>query len=145
MKKIFLTLIVVISSISLFANSIDVNEKVLNAFNKTFPNVKDIKWTESKYFYEVNFKQDLIIARVTYDHEGNIVKTLRYYYGEQLPIFILEKVKNRFAKQTIYGVTEESTEEGTQYHISLQDAKNWILITSDSYGSITVDKKYNKA
>jgi hypothetical protein len=146
MKKILIAAVIIGSSFHLMAaNTIDVSEKVLHAFNKTFPNVKDIRWSESRDYYEVHFKQEQIISRVTYDREGNIVKTLRYYYGEQLPILVLERTRNKFPDHTIYGVTEEATTEETLYHIILQDDKNWILITSDIGGTITVNKKYKKA
>jgi hypothetical protein len=143
MKKILLAAIVFASSFTAMAD--DPSEKVLDAFNKTFPNVKEVAWTESEHSYEVKFKQNEILSRITYDKEGNILKTLRYYYEQELPLLVLSKVKRKFSDQKIFGVTEEASDEGTFYHIVLEDEKHWINITADSYGSIKVDKKYNKA
>jgi hypothetical protein len=143
MKKILLAAIVFASSFSAMAD--DPSEKVLSAFHKTFPNVKEVAWTENEQSYEVKFKQNEILSKVTYDKEGNILKTLRYYYEQNLPLLVLSKVKTKFNDKKIFGVTEESSEEGTFYHIILEDAKHWVNITADSYGGIKVDKKYNKA
>jgi len=144
MKKILLSAAIVFS-FSFTAMADDPSQKVLDAFNKTFPHVKDVAWTESEQSYEVKFKQNEVLSKVTYDKDGNIVKTLRYYYEQNLPLLVLSKVKNKFSDKKIYGVTEESSDEGTFYHIILEDEKHWINITADSYGGIKVDKKFNKA
>lgn len=143
MKKILL--VTMMFALTLTAMATDPNEKVLDAFKKTFPHVEDVAWTESPNSYEVKFKQNEILAKVTYDKEGNIIKTLRYYHEQQLPILVMSKVKARFNDKRIHGVTEESSEEGTFYHIVLEDEKNWVQITADTYGAIKVDKKFKKA
>jgi hypothetical protein len=143
MKRILLAAIVFVSSFSAMAD--DPSEKVLEAFNKTFPNVKEVAWTENEQSYEVKFKQNEVLSKITYDRNGNILKTLRYYYEQNLPLLVLSKVKSRFNDKKVFGVTEESSEEGTYYHIILEDEKHWINITADSYGGIKVDKKFNKA
>ena len=144
MKKILLSAAIVLS-FSFSAMADDPSQKVLDAFNKTFPHVKDVAWTESEQSYEVEFKQNEILSKVTYDKNGNILKTLRYYYEQNLPLLVLSKVKNKFNDKKIFGVTEESSDEGTFYHIILEDEKHWINITADSYGGIKVDNKFNKA
>jgi hypothetical protein len=143
MKKILLAVIVFAFSSSVRAE--DPTEKVLEAFAKTFPQVKDVAWTDLENSYEAKFRQNEILSKITYDKEGNILKTLRYYFEQNLPLLVLSKVKSKFTGKKIYGVTEESSEEGTYYHIVLEDEKNWIDITADSYGGIKVGKKYNKA
>ena len=143
MKKILLAAIIFASSFTAMAD--DPNQKVLDAFHKTFPHVKEVAWTENAHSYEVKFKQNEILSKVTYDKDGNILKTLRYYYEQNLPLLVLSKVRTKFSDKKIYGVTEESSEEGTYYHIILEDEKHWINITADSYGGIKVDKRFNKA
>lgn len=143
MKKILFAAIVFASSFT--AKADDPSQKVLDVFNKTFPHVKEVAWTESEHSYEVKFKQNEILSKVTFDKEGVILKTLRYYSEEGLPLLILSKVKAKYAEKKIFGVTEESSEEGIYYHIVLEGEKHWINITSDNSGNIKVDKKFNKA
>lgn len=144
MKQILLAAVIAVS-FSFTAKADDPNQKVLNAFNKTFQNVKEVAWTENEHTFEVKFKQNEILSKVTYDTDGNIVRTLRYYYEDNLPLLVVSKVKNKFNDKKIFGVTEQSSEEGTFYHIILEDDTHWINITADSYGSIRVDSKYKKA
>src|SRR5689334_15367497 len=139
MKTILFAALILACSFRAMAD--DPNQKVLTAFHKTFQHAENVTWSENPHTYEVHFKQDDITSRVTYDKEGNIIKTLRYYYENQLPIMVLTKVKQRFTDKKVYGVTEESSDAGTYYHIVLEDEKSWIDITADSYGTITVDKK----
>ena len=144
MKQILLAAVIAMS-FSFTARADDPNQKVLDAFNKTFQNVKEVAWTENDHSFEVKFKQNEILSKVTYDTDGNIVRTLRYYYEDNLPLLVVSKVKSKFNDKKIFGVTEESSEDGTFYHIVLEDEKHWINITADSYGTIRVDNKYKKA
>lgn len=143
MKKFLLAVLVIGCSFLSKAN--EPNKKVLNAFNKTFPHVQEVSWTEYDHSYDVRFKQNEVVTRVSYDKQGNIVRTLRYYKEEQLPILVLTKVKQKFPDKKIFGVTEVTSGGNTDYHIVLEDEKQWIDITSDVYGSIFVNKKFKKA
>jgi hypothetical protein len=145
MKKIIMTLVIALCTTGAFAADPVVDEKVLEAFNKTFKNPKNVIWTTHEYSYEVRFEQNSITARVTYDLDGNIVKTFRYYKEEALPVLVMSRVKNKFPEKKIYFVVEESSDQGTWYHITLEDDKNWVEIKADSYGSMTVQKKFKKA
>ena len=144
MKKFFLATMIAVCSHFAFALDPGVDEKVLEAFNRTFPNVEDVVWTQTANSYEVKFKQDVISSRVTYDKQGNVIKTLRYYFEEQLPIIITSKVKSKFSDKKIYGVTEEASDNGIFFHITLEDEKSWTQIKVDTYGSITVENKFQK-
>jgi hypothetical protein len=147
MKKILFAAVLVIGSAlrSLAAEDPGVNEKVLEAFNKTFQNVKDVSWIENESSYEVRFKQDEITSKITYDKLGNIVSTLRYYYEDKLPLMILTRVKQKYADKKIFGVVEESSDQGTFYHITLEDEKTWTNLKADSYANLSVEKKFRKA
>lgn len=149
MKKIFLAAALILGySLNVLASGpVDpiVNEKVLDAFNKTFQNVEELSWTESSSTYEANFKHSTISTRVTYDKQGNIIQTIRSYYEQQLPIIILAKVKSKFQDKKVFGVTEISSDEGIFYYIMLEDEKNWTEIKADSFGTFAVNKKFKKA
>jgi len=145
MKKIIVAAFLTLGSLNLFAAGPGVDEKVLEVFNKTFKNATNVTWSTMDHAYEVRFEQNQITAKITYDKNGVILKTLRYYNEEQLPILVLTNVKNRFSDKKIYGVVEESSEAGTYYHITLEDAKSWIDVKADAYGTVMVEKKFRKA
>ena len=123
----------------------EVNEKVLKAFNETFVKATDVVWHETQNTYEARFKQSEIVTRATYDTYGNLLRTTRYYSEEHLPINIITKLKKRYEGKTVFGVTELSTEDEVEYHIVLEDEKNWSIVVADNFGSLDLTKKFRKA
>jgi hypothetical protein len=144
MKKILLAAMILACTLRVFASD-PVDAKVLDEFNKTFKNAENVTWSTSEYTYEVRFNQNSVTSRITYDKSGNIIRTMRYYTEEQLPLLIVTKVKNKYSDKKIYGVVEVSSEDGTYYHITLEDAKSWLNIKADTFGSISVESKFKKA
>ncbi|HEX2607672.1 MAG TPA: hypothetical protein VHK91_09850 [Flavisolibacter sp.] len=143
MKKIFFATLTLLFSFAVRASE-EPTEKVLEAFNKTFLNVKDVTWDTYNNQYEAKFSQSDIKVRVWYDADGNVVKALRYYYGETLPIFIRSKLNRKYEGKHVFGVTEESSDETITYHIILEDEKNWIDVKADAFGNMYTEKKYKK-
>jgi hypothetical protein len=144
MKKILVAAVALAFTLSSFAKDPGINEKVLEAFNKTFSDATEVVWTEANNSYEANFKQHQVQTRVYYDREGNIIRTLRYYGEEHLPLMVLSKLKTKYADKKIFGVTEEATENGINFHVILEDEKSWLQINSDVYGSFSQIKKMKK-
>ncbi len=142
MKKLLVIAALFIAATSFAA---DPNQKVLNAFQKTFQNVKEVTWNDVGDKYEANFNHNNIITRVLYDGEGNVVKSIRYYYGNTLPIFIQAKLNKKFEDKTVFGVTEVCSDTEISYHIILEDATTWTHVQSDVYGNLVTEKKLKKA
>jgi len=145
MKKIVICLCLFAALGAAAANPPEVTEKVLKAFEETFVKATDVVWHESANFYEARFKQAEVIVRAHYDKEGNLLQTTRYYSEDMLPINILTKLKKKYAGKSIYGITELTIQDETSYHITLQDDKNWYIVTSDSWGQMELTTKYKKA
>ena len=120
------------------------NEKVLSAFEKTFSHVTDVKWQDIDNNFEASFTQADVKLRVQYDAEGNIIRSIRYYKAQMLPIIIQSKIQKKYSDKKIYSVTEITSPESIGYHIILEDAKTWTNIKSDIYGNLTVENKFTK-
>ena len=144
MKKILLAITISAFTLTAFASD-PVDEKVLESFNKAFKDAENVSWSTSEYTYEVRFDQNKVTAKITYDKAGNILRTLRYYTEEKLPLMVITKVKDKYNDKKIFGVVEISSEEGTFYHITLEGAKTWTMLKADSYGNLSVEKKFKKA
>jgi hypothetical protein len=146
MKKILLALLMIggLSSFSLPV-PVDINEKVLKAFKEAFSDAKDVVWSEVDSYYEVKFKQSEVSARLKYDQEGNVIEAYRYYQEQQLPPYVLSKLKKKFADKKVFGVTEVTKESGLEYFITLEDQQHWYTVRSDSFGNLDLQKKFKKA
>ena len=144
MKKILFALALLVSTIS-FAKSPEVDEQVSKRFKETFPTAIEVKWYDYETFYEVVFKNNDILCRVKYDLKGNIISTRRDYHEKDLSLFIVAKVKEKYAGKKIFGITEITSTEGVIYNIVLEDDKNWINLNSDESGNISQVQKLKKA
>lgn len=146
MKKIILSITAALFSLVTFATDpLAVNEKVLTAFNKSFKDAKEVVWSEYENFYEVKFTHNTVQAMISYDQEGNILKSRRYYFEDMLPLLIKAKINKRYSDKKIYGVTELASDAEVAYYIILEDEKTWLTIKSDSYGNMTTYQKFKKA
>ncbi len=123
----------------------EVNEKVLKAFNETFSKATDVVWHELQNSFLASFKQSEITTRASYDTEGNLLRTTRYYSEENLPIHIISKVKKKYSDKSVYGVTEITEGDEVAYFVTLQDAKNWYMVKADNWGGLELTKKFRKA
>lgn len=144
MKKIFYGIALLLSTTA-FAATPPVDEQTSKLFKETFPSATNVKWFDYETYYEVTFENNQIPSRVKYDLYGNILSARRDYQERDLPIFIRAKVKEKYSDKKIYGVTEITSFEGVIYTIILEDDKNWITITSNEGGNLSLVQKVKKA
>ncbi len=146
MKKLITLAVAITFSIMLFAaDAMPVNEKVLQAFEGSFKDASEVVWHEYQNRYDVRFKNNEIDSRISYDKNGNVLKTVRYYSEAGLPLFIRAKLQEQYAGKKVFGVTECSAEGELDYYIVLEDATTWNHIKCDATGGMSVYKKYKKA
>ncbi len=144
MKKIIYLAVMLISLSATAATPAEISEKVLKAFKETFSFAENVTWEEVDNTSQASFKQSEIVVKATYDNEGNLLKTIRYYAQDNLPPNILAKLKKRYAGKEIFGVTELSSEQEIVYSISIKDEKNWYTIKSDPYGNLQQTEKFKR-
>jgi hypothetical protein len=121
-----------------------ISEKMLQAFQQTFPDAKQVKWVEEPNGYQVSFRQNDILTKVEYDKDAHFVSSLRYYSEKNLPVTIMCQLQKKYAGKTVWGVTELSTETSTEYYVKLVDDQNWYTVRSDGDGNMQVVEKYKK-
>jgi hypothetical protein len=121
-----------------------VSDKLLQIFQQTFPDAKQVKWVEEPGGYVVSFRQNDILTKVVYDKDARFISSLRYYSEKNLPVTILCQLQKRYAGKTVWGVTEQSVESSTEYYVKLVDDRNWYTVKSDSEGNMQTIEKYKK-
>ena len=145
MKKLIVFLVLFAALGAAATTPPEVNEKVLKAFHETFAKATDVVWHELQNTYLASFKQSQIITRATYDTEGNLLRTTRYYSEESLPIHVISKLKKKYAGKLVHGVTELTQNDEVAYYVTLHDAKNWYIVKADNWGGLELTQKYRKA
>ena len=121
-----------------------VSDKLLQVFQQTFPDAKQVKWVEEPGGYEVSFRQNDILTKVVYDKDAHFVSSLRYYSEKNLPVSILCQLQKKYSGKTVWGVTEQSTESSTEYYVKLVDDRNWYTVRSDAEGNMQTIERYKK-
>ena len=144
-KLLMFALLAGIFSASVFNANAEISQKVLQSFHSLFGDAKQVKWTELNNRYLVTFMQNDILVKASYDKDGNLLNSMRYYKEQHLPLNILYKVKKDYPAKTIDIVTEVSNIDGVVYFIQLKDNKGWTILKSDQSGNMEVSDKFNKA
>ncbi|HLX66342.1 MAG TPA: hypothetical protein VKR41_05075 [Puia sp.] len=121
-----------------------VGDKLLQVFQQTFPDAKQVKWVEEPAGYEVSFRQNETLTKVVYDKDAHFVSSLRYYSEKNLPVSILCQLQKKYSGKTVWGVTEQSTESSTEYYVKLVDDRNWYTVRSDAEGNMQTIERYKK-
>lgn len=147
MKKIiFICSFFLLSSTLIFAYpAAEVNEKVVKIFKTGFPEVKHASWYTHDNYYEVHFRDEDCTTKINYDFSGNLLSTLCYYNGTELPAFIRAKLCSKYSGKSIHGVTELTTQDDHSYQIVLEDEKFWYNVESDDTGHLRLKHKFKKA
>ena len=140
-------LFTVVFSANVFAgDSINIPQKVYRLFHNAFPEVKNESWYKSPDTYEAYFKNvDSSSCKIYYSRDGKLLSTLKYYFGNALPLFIRIKVAEKYAGRNIFGVIEIYANNKTIYCIMLEDNRKWYKVKSDINGNITLDETLIKA
>ncbi len=146
MKKFFSFFIVagIILGFGFVNPDINISPKVLNIFNETFNNVKNIKWFKVEVTFIAAFDQNDIHTRIDYDKDGNFLSSVRYYGESNLPFNILLKIKEKYKGKTIKIITELIKEDSIKYSINVEDEENIYVIESSSAADIHLRKKIKK-
>jgi hypothetical protein len=122
-----------------------VKEKIMKAFQATFPLAEKVDWNENGDHYFVHFKDHEILSEIEYDLDGNFIGSERYYTSlDLLPLHLTWELHKKFANKTIFGITETNSETETYYYIKLEDHKEWITVKGSSDGLVQVIEKFNK-
>ena len=145
MKKLIYLAVLLTGLSAAAATPPEISEKVLKVFKETFANAENVTWKETATSYQANFKLSEIQIRAMYDHDGNLLETVRYYGEQSLPPNILARVKKKYAGKEIFGVTEISSDNDLSYHITLKDEKHWYTVKSDPYANLQQTDKFKRA
>jgi hypothetical protein len=143
MKKVIA--IVFAALITAGAYAFDPNEKVLKAFNETFASAQDVHWEEYSDHFTVSFVSGGIRAKVSYDKDGNMQSSIRYYNPQLLPLYIMNKVNKEHPKKKMFGVTEVTISGSIAYYIKMEDATHWYTLKVDADGNAQITERYKKA
>lgn len=147
MKKIFVIVLLVCQLFIEVAYSMEpqINEKVMKTFRQLFSMAEHVNWNSKQNVFFAGFKLNGIQTKAAFKKNGELIYTIRYYAEEMLPTFVLYKIKSKYAKYTIHGVTEVTTNDILFYEVVLKNEKNYVYVSSDSQGNLKSMRRFKRA
>ena len=139
MKKMILyaACVLIVSSVAAMPGS-----KIVQRFNETFPNAKNVKWIDDKDGYFVSFSQNEDFNKVFYNKQGSFVYSLKYFSGDELPANIKVALNDKFGESKIIGVTEATTQSNTVYNVKLSKAGKLYCLDMLTDGSVIKQEEF---
>ena len=143
MKKILLSmaLVMTLGIATVFAN--DVNSKVLEAFKSQFPTATQAEWSTGSEYSKVDFIYNNNYVSAYYSLDGEFLATLRHISSVNLPMMLQTSLKNDYSKFWISDLYEVAKNDGSSYYVTIENADQKIVLKS-SGSTWTIHKKTGK-
>src|SRR5580765_8535009 len=128
MKKMIMTLAIVVSTLGAFAGEENVNPKVLDAFKTKFKSAQQVEWATGKDFYRATFVYNDRHVFAYYNTDGELLGLTRYVSPLDLSLNLQINLKNNYASYWISDLFEVAKNEGTTYYITLENADTKLVL-----------------
>ena len=133
MKKGILLIVTVLTvgMTGLMANGREgINEKALSSFQKEFANATNVKWQSGNAFLKVSFTFNDQVLTAFYNVEGERLAITRNIKSNELPMGLLEKLKESYSNCWITELFEFSGKEDAAYYVTMENADYKITLKS---------------
>lgn len=108
----------------------EVNENILRSFNNEFAGAQDVNWEPGKTISKVTFRLNGQVMFAYYRESGDQVAVTRNIISTQLPITLLADLKRNYQEYWITDLFEISSDDNSNYYITLQSADQTIILKS---------------
>jgi len=143
MKKMIVTLAIALFTLSAFAGSGTVNQKVLDAFKTEFATASEVEWSAGADYFKATFNYNGKYVFAFYSEEGALLGLTRYISPVDLPLVLQNNLKKNYEGFWVSDLFEASKNEGTHYYITLENADTKIVLRSAgaTWGTYSKTKK----
>ena len=140
MKKMILTLVIAVTTLSVFANDENVNQKVLDAFKTEFSTAKEVEWSVGTNYYKATFNYNGKYVFAYYNENGELLGLTRYLSPSDLPLTLQNNLKKNYEGYWVSDLFEASKDNATNYYITLENADTKIVLKSSESNWDTYSK-----
>jgi len=113
-----------------------INPVITNAFQRSFSDVKEVKWSEANGFYKAEFMYNNQYMTSYFNGDGELVANTQQISSESLPTRLQASLKKYMDHYWITDLFKVTTEEGTVYYVNLKSGDEVITLQS------VADKKW---
>lgn len=145
MKKIMITLMLASAVMTnVFASGDKVSPETLQAFNSKFEKAHSITWTAEADYYKASFNYSGNWMYAWYTKDGKFISVTRNINSAELPFYLRNSLKSKYAGYWITDVIEESNKHGFSWYIKLENADTQIVLKSKSGSDWALNQKSDK-
>ena len=145
MKKIMISLMLTSAVMTnVFGSEDKVSPETLQAFNSKFQKAHSITWTAAGNYNKASFNYSGNWMHAWYTKNGKFISVTRNVNSAELPFYLQNSLKNRYAGYWITDVIEESNKYGFSYYIKLENADEKIVLKSKSGSDWVLNQKSDK-
>ena len=145
MKKMMLTLAIIVSTLSAFAGEEKIAPKVLDAFKNEFNNAKEVQWTACHSYYRATFTYNDKYIFAYYSEEGLLLGLTHYISPANLPMALQYSLKKDHSAYWVSDLFEVAKNGTTTYYITLENADKKIVLQSSGGSDWNTYSKIRKA
>jgi len=124
-----------------FANVVDPDPEVIEAFKKEFPGAQLVNWTEQGGFQKATFILAGHRSIAYFDQASELVGCIRDLFFDQLPIVVMKAIDKKYPSASFAEVREIHNADGTSYLLTVEFHKKKYKVRLTSEGFFTSIEK----
>ena len=106
----------------------NVPTSVQNELQQEFKGATDVKWKTTDRFYKASFSVNGQNLEAFFGTDGEFIGVSRNITLEQLPLVLLTEAVEKSKDNKLTNLFEISSDRGTEYYMSLQNARGKTII-----------------
>lgn len=131
MKQITITLALITTLFtSSFAGDEKITSLIAKAFASQFANATEVTWVREISYSKASFLHNGSRMYAYYDNSGQLLGIKRNIRPTQLPYYLQNLQKEKYAEYWITGLFELSNNDGYTYFMTIQNADKTIVLKS---------------
>ena len=140
MKKILVSLMILCITQIGFANE-NINEAVLNAFNTTFTEAKEVSWEYGENYAKATFVINGHTQYAYYTPQGELMGVAEYIRISQLPESLKELIKKNYQSYWITDLFEVTREDEKNFYITIENADQTLILKNNGVFGWSIFKR----
>jgi hypothetical protein len=103
----------------------NISAATIESFNKMFNNVENARWHATDDGSTVKFQRHNIDYHVFFNKRGKWRATIHYVPPENLPKWVIGRVRSEFRNSSIFFAQHIRTHVGWTYFVKIEKGKEW--------------------
>jgi hypothetical protein len=128
MKKILITLAMMIPVLAGFASKPEINPEVLHAFTKMYDHATDVSWEEGDNYYKATFTSGGNTTYAFYTPDGKQISLAKHILSSGLPARLQKQLVKNYRDFWISDLFEQADGRTVHYYITLKNSGNKIML-----------------